>query len=107
MKFKVSEEIRPYREAFRELNINHDKYMSSIEAMTSRVAKNKKLTSINPIVDLGNAVSLKYLVPLGAHNIDDKNDDICVSFSKSDDVFIHFGHVYEESIDKDNKEINF
>lgn len=100
-KVKESEEIRPYRDAFRELNINPNKYMSSIEAMTSRVAKNKKLPSINPIVDLGNAVSLKYLVPLGAHDIDDKNDDICVRFSKEDDVFIPFGSTDEESIDKD------
>ena len=46
-KVKESEEILPYREAFRELNINPNKYMSSIEAMTSRVAKNKKLPSIN------------------------------------------------------------
>lgn len=100
-KVKESEEIRPYREAFRELNINPNKYMSSIEAMTSRVVKNKKLPSINPIVDLGNAVSLKYLVPLGAHDIDDKHDDICVRFSKEDDVSIPFGSTDEESIDKD------
>lgn len=100
-KVKESEEITPYRDAFRLLNINPNKYMSSIEAMTTRVAKHKKMPNINPLVDLGNAISLKYLVPLGAHDIDDKKDDICVRFSKDDDIFIPFGSTEKESIDKD------
>lgn len=102
-KVKESEEILPYREAFKSLNINPNKFMSSIEAMTSRVAKNKKLPHINSIVDLGNAISLKYLVPLGAHDIDDKADDICVRFSKEGDEFIPFGSEELEHID--NNEI--
>ncbi|MEG0855988.1 MAG: hypothetical protein RSG52_05875 [Terrisporobacter sp.] len=36
------------------------------------------------MVDLGNAVSLKYLVALGAHDIDDKRDDIYARLAKED-----------------------
>lgn len=97
-KVKESEEIIPYRDAFKALEMNPNKLMSSIEAMTSRVAKGKKLPNINPIVDLGNAMSLKYLVPMGAHDISN-NDDICIRFSNKDDKFIPFGEEEVELLD--------
>jgi hypothetical protein len=34
------------------------------------VSKSGNLASISPVVDLANAVSLKYVVPLGVHDID-------------------------------------
>nr|WP_312985019.1 phenylalanine--tRNA ligase beta subunit-related protein [Clostridioides sp.] len=98
-KVKESEEILPYRDAFRELGINPNKFMSSIEAMTSRVAKNKKLPYINPIVDLGNSISLKYSLPLGAHDMDLSDDDVSVRFSKEGDKFIPFGETEPEFIE--------
>ena len=68
-KVKEEPEILPYREAFRTLGINPNKYMCSIEALFTRIAKGKGMPHINPIVDLGNGVSLKYTLPLGAHDI--------------------------------------
>ncbi|WP_242840851.1 B3/4 domain-containing protein [Metaclostridioides mangenotii] len=98
-KVKESDEILPYRDAFRELGINPNKFMSSIEAMTTRVSKNKKLPYINPIVDLGNSISLKYLLPLGAHDMDLSSDDVSVRFSKEGDKFIPFGENEPELIE--------
>ena len=54
---KEQEGITKYRETFRELGMNPNKFMSSIEAMAKRVSKGGKLPSINGIVDLGNSVS--------------------------------------------------
>ncbi|WP_334296750.1 phenylalanine--tRNA ligase beta subunit-related protein [Clostridioides difficile] len=34
------------------------------------------------MVDLGNSISLKYLLPMGAHDMDFRNDDVYVRFSK-------------------------
>lgn len=90
-KVKEAEEILYYREAFEKLGINPNKFMSSIEAMVTRVAKGKGLPNINAVVDLGNAVSLKHLVPLGAHDIDTAEGNISVRLSKSGDVFVPFG----------------
>jgi DNA/RNA-binding domain of Phe-tRNA-synthetase-like protein len=98
-KVKESDEILPYRDAFRELGINPNKFMSSIEAMTTRVSKNKKLPYINPVVDLGNSISLKYLLPLGAHDMDLSSDDVSVRFSKEGDKFIPFGENEPELIE--------
>jgi DNA/RNA-binding domain of Phe-tRNA-synthetase-like protein len=98
-KVKEVEEIVYYRDSFVKLGINPNKFMSSIEAIITRVAKKKGFPSINPIVDLGNAVSIKYLVPLGAHDIEASEDDICIRFSKKGDKFIPFGGDEEEYLE--------
>ena len=69
MKVKESPEIVPYREAFRALDINPNKFMCSIEALLTRIAKGKGFPEISPVVDFGNAVSLKYRLPIGAHDM--------------------------------------
>jgi DNA/RNA-binding domain of Phe-tRNA-synthetase-like protein len=99
-KVKELEEIVYYREAFIKLGINPNKFMSSIEAMITRVAKKKGLPNINSIVDLGNAISLKYIVPLGAHDIDIAEDDICLRFSSNGDIFIPFGESEAECLEE-------
>lgn len=89
--------ILPYREAFRALAINPNKFMSSIEAMFTRVSKGKGLPSINPIVDLGNALSLKYVLPMGAHDIGKMGgQDMEVRFSRGTDTFLPFGETTPE-----------
>lgn len=98
-KVKEAKEILPYRVAFKEFGMNPNKFMNSIEALASRIAKKKGLPKINSIVDLGNAVSLKYLVPLGAHDLDCTNEDICVRFSKDGDQFVPFGQKKAEILE--------
>ena len=98
-KVKDDPAILPYRAAFQSLGINPNKFMSSIEAMFSRVAKGKGLPHINPIVDLGNALSLKYVLPMGAHDIAQTDGrDIEVRFSTTDDSFIPFGETEAEQM---------
>lgn len=99
VKTKEAPEILPYREAFTKLGINPNKFMSSIEAMASRIEKKKGFPQINPVVDLGNAISLKHLVPLGAHDIDSASGDIYVRFSREGDSFIPFGEEQAEVVD--------
>lgn len=91
---KIKEEmwIQPYREAFRKLNINPNKYMCSIEALMTRISKGNDIPHINSIVDLGNALSLKYKLPVGVHDIDNFiNGDIQIRESDGNDNFIPFG----------------
>lgn len=88
---KEYDKILPYRESFKTLDINANKFMSSIEAMAKRVAKGNILPSINPIVDLGNSLSLKYVLPMGAHDMDVLEDEISVRFSVKGDVFTPLG----------------
>ncbi len=96
---KEASDILPYREAFRALGINPNKYLCSIEALFTRIAKGKGMPHINPVVDLGNAVSLKYTLPMGAHDLGGSDEDICIRLAQPGDIFLPFGGVTEESPD--------
>lgn len=95
---KVKEEpgIIPYREAFRTLGINPNKFMCSIEALFTRIAKGKGMPHINPVVDLGNAISLKYALPIGAHDMRGA-EEIDVRPAVTGDTFLPFGDSVEET----------
>lgn len=91
--------IIPYRDAFNKLNLNPNKFMSSVEAMVKRVSKGNVLPSINPVVDLGNSISLKYILPMGAHDMDALEGEIAVRFSKKGDAFTPLGEELVEVLD--------
>jgi DNA/RNA-binding domain of Phe-tRNA-synthetase-like protein len=59
--------LAAWREAFREFGAKPSEHRSSIEAMVRRVVKPDQLPSINPLVDVGNLISLRYLMPAGVH----------------------------------------
>ena len=61
--------VVPYREAFKAVGLNPNRYACAIEALMDRIAKGKGMPEINPAVDLGNAISLKYRLPIGAHDM--------------------------------------
>ena len=98
-KVKEEPDILPYREAFRALGINPNKYLCSIEALFTRIAKGKGMPHINPVVDLGNAVSLKYTLPMGAHDLGGSSEDICIRLAQPGDTFLPFGSDAEETPD--------
>lgn len=100
-KIKEAPEIIPYRDAFNNLGINPNKYMCSIEALLTRIAKKKGLPSINPAVDLGNAISLKYCLPIGAHDLNTVDEGLEVRFSQEGDTFLPFGSTETELPDSD------
>ena len=82
--------VQPYREAFHELGMSPSRYPSSNIALLRRIAKGKGLWRVNPVVDLGNAISIKYGLPLGAHALGEK-DVLELRFSRPDDVFVALG----------------
>ena len=96
---KEEQEILPYREAFQALGINPNKYMCSIEALFTRIAKGKGMPHINPLVDLNNAVSLMNTLPMGTHDLSLSDEDIVIRFAREGDTFLPFGAEAEESPD--------
>ncbi len=87
-----------YREAFRKLGFNPNKFLSSVEALLSRVVKGGELPDINDVVNLVNAVSLKYAVPMGAHDLGSITGDIMVRYSKEGEKFTPFGQTEPEIV---------
>ncbi len=79
--------IAIWRDALKTLNIKASEFLSSIEALSRRAIKTGTLPSINPAVDLSNALSLKYLLPLGGHDLDLLVGDMEVRLAREGDDF--------------------
>lgn len=83
--------IASWREAFRKTGVKPAEFRSSIEAMARRVAKGQELPSINALVDIGNVLSLRHLVPTGGHALDDVRSDIVLRAATGEETFVPFG----------------
>ena len=79
--------IASWREAYRTFGAKPSKFRPSIEAMVRRVLKNEPLPSINSLVDIGNIVSLRHLVPAGTHAIDLLTADMELRLALGDESF--------------------
>ena len=93
--------VNSWREAFRSLGIKPSEYRSSIEAMSRRVLRGNELPSINALVDIGNILSLRHLVPTGGHALDAIQSDISLRPADGSEEFIPFGSEEMEHPDPD------
>ncbi len=83
--------IAVWRNAFRRLGWSASTYQSSVEALLRRTLKGNPPPSINPVVDLVNATSLRFLVPVGAHDLDTAPAGLAVRPSHPGDSFLPLG----------------
>jgi DNA/RNA-binding domain of Phe-tRNA-synthetase-like protein len=82
--------IGAWRTTFSSLGWSASKFPSSIEALARRVVREQPLPSIHPVVDLVNAVSLTYLVPMGCHDMG-VIGELAVRPARSGDEFLPMG----------------
>ncbi len=83
--------IKPWRTAFSKLGISGSKFQSSIESMARRVLKGDPFPKIHPLVDLYNSISLRFLVPMGGHDLDTLEGDIHLRFAEGWEPFTPMG----------------
>jgi DNA/RNA-binding domain of Phe-tRNA-synthetase-like protein len=83
--------VSSWREVYRLLGIKPSKFRSSIESMLRRVMRGDPLPSINTLVDIGNIISLRYLIPAGGHAIDVLHGDMELRPATGVEQFIPFG----------------
>ena len=83
--------IKPWRNAFSKLGISGSKFPSSIESMARRLLKGDPFPKINPLVDLYNSVSLRYIVPMGGHDLDTLKGNIHLRFAEGWEPFTPMG----------------
>ena len=79
--------IAPWEQAFAAAGINPRSYAPSIVALAQRCLRGEYIRSINPSADIANLISLRHLVPVGAHDVERLPSDISVRLSKDGDVF--------------------
>jgi DNA/RNA-binding domain of Phe-tRNA-synthetase-like protein len=94
----VAEEprIKSWREAYRAFGAKPAEFRSSIEAMARRALKNDRLPAINALVDIGNLISLRHLLPAGVHAIDALAGDMALRPATGVEQFIAFGSTETE-----------
>lgn len=83
--------IAAWREAFRKQGIKTSEYRPSVEAMARRALRGQDLPSINMLVDIGNIISLRHLVPLGGHAINVVTQDLALRRASGKEEFVPFG----------------
>jgi len=83
--------IRVYRDYLWKLKIDPTKTRPSHEALLRRVLRTHEFPRINTIVDIGNLMSLKYLVPIGLYDLNKVNPPLLIRSSVSGDLFHPIG----------------
>ncbi len=85
--------IAAWREAYRSFGAKPSEYPSSIEAMVKRVRRGDDLPYINTLAALCNSTSLRYLVTIGGHALDDVPIDaeLRLGFANGAESFTPFG----------------
>ncbi len=83
--------VRIWREAFLKAGINPNRFPPSIEALVTRILRGAELRPINGAVDLANAISIKHVMPIGAHDLDSVVGDLFVGFTVGSETFKPLG----------------
>ena len=77
--------IMCWRDAYRKFGARPNDYQSSVESLAQR-ALGKKYSSISPLVDLYNYISLTYLLPIGGQDLDHIQGDIALTYAGSGEL---------------------
>jgi DNA/RNA-binding domain of Phe-tRNA-synthetase-like protein len=83
--------LRDWRDAYRAFGIKKTSYRCSVERLVKNALAGRPLPSINAFVDAYNAVSLKYVVPAGADDLDRVFGDVAFRYARPGDSFVRLG----------------
>ena len=85
-----NEPVKAWREAYRAFKTKKGA-RCSIENLLKRVLKGKPVGPITPSVDIYNAISLKYALPVGGEDIDAFVGDLRLTVTEGGDAFLPLG----------------
>ncbi|RDB71903.1 B3/4 domain-containing protein [Eggerthella sinensis] len=90
-----NEVVRVWREAYQQFKTKKGA-RCSIENLLKRVLKGNPVGSITPSVDIYNAISLKYALPVGGEDIDSFVGDFRLGITEGGDAFLPIGEDAED-----------
>jgi len=88
-------EVRVWREAYKAFGVKKTSYRSSVERLLRRVLQGKGLPRISPFIDVYNEISARFLLPVGADDLERIEGDIAFRESRPDDGFVPLGGAEE------------
>jgi DNA/RNA-binding domain of Phe-tRNA-synthetase-like protein len=84
--------LAAWRAAFRKFNVDPTKYRSAAEALLRRLTKKGDIPSINPLVDIGNLISIRYGLPVAIFDVSSlQGDTLTVQFATGKEQFTNLG----------------
>lgn len=82
--------VKAWREAYRKFKTKKGA-RCSIENLLKRVLKGKPVGTITPAVDIYNAISLKYALPVGGEDIETFDGDMVLGVTDGGEAFLPLG----------------
>jgi DNA/RNA-binding domain of Phe-tRNA-synthetase-like protein len=89
-------QIQAWRRAFASMGLKPTQYRCASEALLRRFRKEGALPSLHPLVDLCNAISLAYAVPIAALDVAAISGDLEVRYAIGDEKYLTFGGDVEQ-----------
>ncbi len=83
-------EIQAWRRAFARMGLKPTRYRCASEALLRRLSKEGAVARIHPLVDLCNAVSMAYGIPVAALDLDRIDGDLDVRYADGTEVYETF-----------------
>jgi DNA/RNA-binding domain of Phe-tRNA-synthetase-like protein len=83
-------EIQAWRRAFAQMRLKPTQYRCASEALLRRYRKDKALPHIHPLVDLCNAVSMAYAIPIAVFDLDRVDGNLKVRYADGAEVYLAF-----------------
>ena len=93
--------IRAYRDFYWRLGIDPTKTRPSSEALIRRALRSGSIPLINNVVDLGNAASIKTMVPIGIYDLDKVMPPLTLRKARAGELFYPIGGSPEALSDRD------
>ncbi|WP_247748372.1 B3/4 domain-containing protein [Ruegeria sp. R13_0] len=83
-------EIQAWRRAYAKMGLKPTQYRCAAEALLRRLRKSGDLPKLHPLIDLCNAVSVAFAVPVAVFDMDRISGDLCVRPADGDETYLAF-----------------
>ncbi|RKN37824.1 B3/4 domain-containing protein [Micromonospora endolithica] len=88
-------QIQAWRRAFTRMGLAPTRYRCAAESLLRRLRTAGDLPAVHPLVDLGNALSVAYAIPVGIFDADLIGDGLVVRHARGDERYLTFGGAEE------------
>jgi len=83
-------EISAWRRAYAQMGLKPTQYRSAAEALLRRFRREDDLPRLHPLVDLGNAISLAFALPVAIFDLDQVESYLVVRPAKGTETYLDF-----------------
>lgn len=88
-------QIQAWRRAFSQMGLKPTQYRCASESLLRRLRKEGALPRVHPLVDLCNAISVAYAIPVAAIDVSQVAGSLEVRYARGDETYQTFGGALE------------